>query len=117
MDGFERDGFVSIWAFLREEDPADADKDVLQDLCGVDCYDLDSQEGAISDSPQPLSSLVEQLSYSASFSKSALEAADRIGIKTAFGVIAQFDFAYEPSTVTKPISKDPVFIGSFRWHE
>ena len=45
MENFEQDGVVSVWAFRDAEDPADTDKDVLKDMCGVDYYDLDSQEG------------------------------------------------------------------------
>lgn len=118
MEVFEREGVVSIWVFLDEEDPADAEKDVLKDFCGVDYYDIDFQEGDTNrEGRQPLASLLGQLSYSGSFIQNALVAADRIGIKEAYGVIAQYDFAYDPSKVTKPISKDPLFIGYFDWHE
>jgi hypothetical protein len=64
-----------------------------------------------------VASLLSQLSYSSSFIQDALTAAKHMGITEAYGVMAQFDFAYDPSRVTKPISNDPVFIGYFRWHE
>lgn len=64
MTAFNRAGVVSLWLFREPEDPADAGKDVLRDFCGVDDYDMDDQEGAVSDSPTELRTLVEQLSYS-----------------------------------------------------
>ena len=117
MEDFEQEGVVSIWVFQDQEDPVDADKDVLKDLCGVDYYEIDSQEGVTNDHPQPLSSLMSQLSYSGSFIQDALNAAKRMGIMEAYGVMVQFDFAYDPSKVTRQISKDPAFIGYFGWHE
>jgi hypothetical protein len=117
MENFEQDGAVSVWVFREAENPADADKDVLKDFCGVDYYDIDSQEGTIADDLQPLSSLVSQLSYSSSFIHDTLNAAERMGIKDAYGVIVQFDFAYDPSKVTKQIASAPVFIGYFNWHD
>ena len=66
---------------------------------------------------QPLSSLLDQLSYSSSFIKDALNAAGRMGIKEVYGILAQFDYAYDPSQVSKEVAKDPVFIGYFDWHE
>lgn len=113
----EQKGVVSIWAFLKPEDPADKDMDVLKDFAGVDSYDIDSQEGAISDSEVPLVSLIEKLSYSASFVDEAMAAAKRMNIESGYGVIAQYDFAYDPSKVQKPIRRDPVFIGYFPWHD
>lgn len=118
MENFEQKGVVSVWVFREDEDPADAEKDVLQDFCGVDYYDLDDQEGDLGrDGPQPLASLLSQLSFSGSFIHDAMAAADRMGINEAYGVIVQFDFAYDPSKVTRPISRDPVFIGYFDWHD
>ena len=117
MESFRQDGVVSVWVFREEENPADAEKDVLQDFCGVEYYDIDSQEGATFDQMQPLNSLLEQLSYSNSFIDKAIGAAEQMGIRDAYGVLAQFDFAYDPTRVTKLVSSDPVFIGYFDWHE
>lgn len=115
MQSFEHDGVVSIWAFLNREDPADVEKDVLRDFCGVDDYDLDFQQGATADSLQPLSFFVRQLSHADSFADNVLAMARRAGIDQAYGVIAQFDFKYEPQKVDRQISSDPVFIGAFNW--
>ncbi len=82
MANFEQDGVVSIWAFLEEENPADADKDVLVEFCGVDDYDVDFQEGDSNrEGKQPLASLLSQLSYSQSFIDAAVAAAKKKGIK------------------------------------
>lgn len=117
MENFEQEGVVSVWVFREAEDPADADKDVLRDFCGVDYYDIDFQEGITATSPQSLASLLSQLSYASSFIEDALNTANRLGIEDAYGVIVQFDFAYDPSTIARQISPDPVFIGHFSWHD
>lgn len=117
MDSFERDGVVSIWAFREAERPANAEKDVLKDLCGVDYYDIDSTEGVTSDIPKPFGELLSRLSYADSFINGAMKAAEDQGIGEAFGVIAQYDFAYEESKIKRPVAKDPVFIGYFGWHD
>jgi hypothetical protein len=91
MVNSEHEGVVSVWVFRERENPYDTRKDVLRDLCGVDYYDIDAQEGATSKDPGPLASLLIQLSYSNSFIGDALNAAERMGIREAFGVIVQFD--------------------------
>lgn len=117
MTRFERDGKVSIWLFRNAEDPADAGKDILKEFCGVDRYDSDFQEGAYFKEPTILRSLIVNLSYSDSFIDSVLSVTDRLRIQEAFGVIAQFNFEYDPTKVEQPISDDPTFIGSFDWHD
>lgn len=87
------------------------------DYCGVDYYDADSTEGAISDDAQSLSSLLAQVSYSSSFIEETLKAAQGIGIKEAYGVLAQFDFAYDRNKVTKQVAQDSIFVGYFDWHD
>jgi hypothetical protein len=42
--GFESEGVVSIWVGLTNSKDTPDEIDVLQDLCGVGYYDLDSQE-------------------------------------------------------------------------
>jgi hypothetical protein len=66
---------------------------------------------------KPLSSILAPLSYSKSFIDTAVSAAERLGIKEAYGVLAQFDFAYDPRQITKQIGREPVFIGCFDWHD
>jgi hypothetical protein len=117
MENFEQGGVVSVWVFQEPLDPANSEKDVLKDLCGVDYYDIDFQEGAMVDELQSLSSLLRDVSYSSSFIKDTVGAAERKGIKDGYGVLTQFDFAYDPNKVTKEVAKDPVFIGYFKWHE
>jgi hypothetical protein len=118
MENFEQKGVVSIWVFREEKDPANAEKDVLMDLCGIDYYDNDDTEGNIStEGFQSLVSLISPLSYSDSFIQDAMAAAERMEIEEARGVMVQFDFAYDPNKVTKPISRDPIFIGYFGWHD
>jgi hypothetical protein len=115
-DDFEREGVVSVWVFPNEVDRADAQEDVLMELCGVEEYDLEFQEVVpSSDGPETLASLFGPVSYSSSFIHEALSAADRLGINEAFGVVVQFDFAYDPTKVRKPVAKNPVFIGYFHW--
>ncbi len=117
MTSFDKPGYVSLWLFREPEDPADAGKNILRDFCGVDSYDLDQTEGVIREIPAPIRSLVEPLSYSVSFLDEALAAAQRLGITAAFGVLAQFDFAYNPVDVTRTVARDPIFLGCFLWHE
>lgn len=114
---FERKGVVSVWVFCEPVNPADARKDVLKEMCGVDYYDLDFQSAMSEETLTPLHALIEPLSYSESFIEEAIKAAQRLGIANALEVIAQYDFAYDPRKVTKPIAKDPVFIGYFHWHD
>jgi hypothetical protein len=117
MTSFDMPNIVSLWLFREPEDPADAGKDVLKDFCGVDYYDLDQQEGMVREAPAGIHSLLEPLSYSVSFLDEALAGAGRLGITEAYGVLAQFDFAYNPVEVTRPVAHDPIFLGCFQWHE
>lgn len=117
MTSFEKPGVVSVWLFLEPENPSDRNKDVLRDLCGVDSYDLDQQEGIAPESPTPVGALLQPLSYSESFAADAADAAERMGIMQAYAVIAQFDFAYERAKVTRRVAPDPMFLGWFNWHD
>jgi hypothetical protein len=113
---FERKGVISLWLFREPADPADADKDVLQYFAGVDYYDLDDQEGVVREVPTPIADLLAPLSYSESFQSEAAAAGDRLGVAEAFGVLAQYDFAYDTAAVARPIARDPMFLGTFAWH-
>jgi len=108
---------MSLWLFREADDPANADKDVLQHFAGVDHYDVDSQEGVVREVPTPIADLLAPLSYSDSFRTEAAVAARRMGVNNAFGVLAQFDFAYDPAAVTRPVARDPMFLGRFSWHD
>src|SRR5579872_2361596 len=102
MVSFLQEGMVSLWVFRKRLNPASTGGDVLGNLCGVDYYNTDFQDMATSEDVQPLASLLSQISDANSFLDEAVVAAERIGVKEAYGVIAQFDFAYEPSKVTRP---------------
>lgn len=112
--GFQKEGGVSVWAGLSD-DSGDVERiDVLQDLCGVGYYDLDRQASNSFDFRfVPLRRLLEEISYSSSFIGPVLEAAKSRGLESARWVLLQFDFAYDPARVKRPIAPDPVFLGVF----
>lgn len=116
MASFEKTGVVSIWAGI---DKPDGEADVLKDLCGVEFYDLDCQEGAVADDWKPVDvgTLLCQLSYSESFADEAISASQAKGVGKARWVVMQLDFAYELDKVEKQIAVDPVFIGCFEWED
>ncbi|WOB06904.1 hypothetical protein [Piscinibacter gummiphilus] len=110
---FERDGVVSVWLGLSD---SSSDRDVLQDLCGVGYYSLDNQEGMnFGFKLVPVSELLGRLSYSSSFAQLATEKANTLGLSQARWVTVQYDFAYSPEKVQRPIAQDPVFLGVFEY--
>jgi hypothetical protein len=113
--GFEREGVVSVW--LGTEDPGVVDPklDVLQDLCGVGYYNLDSTECTVLDAATPLATLMGPISYSKSFLKAVVRAAAKRGITDCWWAFAQFDFAYDPKRVKRAIASQPVFLGVFKY--
>jgi hypothetical protein len=114
---FEKDGYVSLWVHTVRPDPGDT-RDVLIDCCGVDRYDIEEQEsGGDWDTPSPVSSLISQLSYSSSFFLAAVQGAKAKGVEEAFAVLAQFNFAYDPTKVTRPVEPGIIFIGFFPWND
>ena len=111
---FEQKGFVSVWLGLTDDSDDEENLDVLQDLCGVGCYDLDWQEGNCFEFELvPVKRLLEELSFASSFIDQALLAAKAKGMEQARWVLVQFDFAYDPARVKRPIAADPVFLGVF----
>jgi hypothetical protein len=117
MDSMEREGVVSVWTFRKKVDPADSGKDVLKEFAGVDSYDLDYQETVFREVKSPLRDLVTEMSYSDTFVDAVVAAAARLNIHQAIGVVAQYNFAYDPTLIRKPIRKDPAFLGYFDWHD
>jgi hypothetical protein len=117
-DYFDEDGVVSVWLGLTKPERDDG-VDILRDLCGVETYDLDSQEVvAVGEFEEaPAADVLRQLSYSRSFLAAAVQAAEARGIRTAFWAVAQYDYAYDPARVYAPVAADPVFIGSFPWSD
>ncbi|MFK8987208.1 hypothetical protein [Acinetobacter seifertii] len=111
--GFEKEGTVSIWAGILGED---VDLDILQDLCGVGYYRLDDQEtNNFNFERVSLNKLLEDFYYSKSFINEVVSAAFEKGVVECRWIIAQYDFAYNPSKVRRSIAKDPIFIGSFKY--
>ena len=63
----------------------------------------------------PIRELVAPLSYSDSFMDELLVAASEKGIKRATWVMAQYDFAYTPRNVKRPVDPTAIFLGAFRF--
>ncbi|MBC7752310.1 MAG: immunity 22 family protein [Candidatus Saccharibacteria bacterium] len=112
--GFERDGVVSIWLELAKHQEESED-DALQDCCGVGYYNLDHQETNYLDEVAHLDQLFADISYSDSFSKPPISKAKSMGIESAYWVLAQFNFAYDPSRVKREPTNELVFIGFFSY--
>jgi len=94
--------------------------DILKDLCGVEYYDLDSQElAAVADDfPRAtVAEIVAKLSYSSTFLEAATRAADEEGIKHAYWALAQYDFVYKPAPRRKVDGRAPLFLGVFDWND
>lgn len=110
--GFDKKGVVSVWVGLggRTGIP---DLDILQDLCGVGYYRLSDQE-SFNHGFQlvELRELLATASYAESFVDAALAAASKRGLEQARWVTLQYDFAYDPTKVQRPIADDPIFIGT-----
>jgi hypothetical protein len=105
---------VSVWLGYSQD--ADQSTDVLQDLCGVGYYSLDEQEAnCFSFELTKVERLLEEISYAGSFAAAAVRAAERRKLSEARWVTVQFDFAYAPEKVKRPIAVDPVFLGVFRY--
>jgi hypothetical protein len=113
MPETDQPGFVSIWIGRHRHGP---EVEILRDLCGVEHYDTDFQECVIGKnwSEESLASLIDSLSYSASFKDQAIEAARKKGISNALWLIAQYDLAVAPETEGHH-RNDVTFLGTFAW--
>lgn len=111
--GFDKKGLVSVWVGLSGKRGI-PNLDILQDLCGVGYYRLSDQE-SFNNGFQlvDLRELLAPASYSESFLDVALTTASKRGLEQARSVTLQYDFAYDPAEVERPIADDPIFIGSF----
>lgn len=113
---------LSLWVCVSKPNlKAMEGIDILRDLCGVDDYDLDSQElSAITDRfpKAKIEELIDQLSYSSTFRDAAIQAAHDKGIKNAYWVLAQFDFVFKSKAkeLKTPITA-PEFLGVFEWDD
>jgi hypothetical protein len=118
---FRKKGFVSLWLGVRKPDLAAMDGvDILKDKCGVSYYDVDDQEvAAIDDNypKAPIADVLQQLSYSSSFLAAASKQAGEKKIRHAYWALAQYDFAYNPARISKPIAPEPLFLGVFEWND
>lgn len=115
--GFEKKGVVSIWIGTKDRS-TERDIDTLQDLCGIGYYRLSDQErNALGQEAGDLGRLLNDLSYSSSFLDQAVFEARSKGVERARTVIAQYDFAYDPTKVSREIDVDPLFLGVFDYSE
>jgi hypothetical protein len=109
---FMRPGLVSVWLALPGFDTA-ARNDALQTLCGVGYYRLDDQETNASDGdPLGIDKLLAPISYSPSFSRQIVEAANSKGVFASRWVLVQFDFAYDPSRALRQIDPTLQYIAT-----
>lgn len=111
---FESEGVVSIWLEL-EKPEAETEVDALQACCGVGHYNVDNQESDHFDEVVDLDRLLSRISYSSSFSKEAIRQANSMGIESAYWILVQFDFAYDPSRAIRPPTGELIFVGVFAY--
>ena len=114
---FATPGVVSIWVGSAEPTEFAENLDILQDLYGIGYYDLDDNEAYYGAAPADIGELLRLFSFQASFTPAVVEAARRLGITRARWAIAQFNFAYDPARVQRPIRDDPGFLGVFQYTE
>jgi hypothetical protein len=113
--GFERPGVVSVWLGTEPPGAVDPNLDVLQDLCGVGYYGLDSNEVNVLDAASPIEVMFGPMSYSESYLPAVLKAAAKRGITACWWAVAQYDFKYDPKRVKRAIAPQPVFLGVFKY--
>ena len=113
--GFERAGVVSVWLGTEPPGTVDPNLDVLQDLCGVGYYSLDSNEVNLLDGASTLEAMFGPMSYSESYLPAVLKAAAKRGITACWWAVAQYDFKYDPKRVKRAIATQPVFLGVFKY--
>lgn len=107
-------GMASVWLGLENGEYPDG-TEVMTDLCGLESYDVDRSEGFASDDGTPIAvaDLLLPLSFSQSYARAAIQLAAKLGIHKAVWSVVQFDLAYDPALITRPIANEPTFIGYF----
>lgn len=119
MERTDRKQYVSIWLGMEwfDVNSPEAEQDVLTELCGVAAYDIDSNEGNLSEGLElvPVKELLQPLSFSKSFIDEATAAAKKLGIEQARWVVVQYEFRYDRAKAVSPIASDPKFIGYFHY--
>lgn len=112
---------LSLWLAVKKPDMKNMQGvDILKDLCGVEHYDLDSQELAAvaADFPRAtVEEIVGKLSYSSTFLEAATLAAAEKSITHACWALAQYDFVYKPQPRRKVDERAPLFLGVFDWND
>jgi hypothetical protein len=112
---------VSLWLAVKKPSIKKMQGvDILQDLCGVRYYDLDSQElSAVADNfpKATVEEIVAKLSYSSTFLHAATQAAAEQSITHAYWALAQYDFVYKPNPRRKLDERAPYFLGVFDWND
>jgi hypothetical protein len=114
MQNFDKEGIVSIWLGLGNIQNL-KDTDILKVLCGVEDYDIDNQEVDYYNEGNltPISELLKNLSYSESFCEEVLVSSQNKRFEEGNFIIAQYDFAFDPSQLEHLEETDIVFIGCF----
>ena len=71
----------------------------------------------MSEEESSLVELIGRLSYAGTFVEEAVAAGRELWVEKAYGVMAQYDFTYDPVNTHKPVRDAPVFLGCFPWHD
>ena len=108
---FERENLVSLWASNVQLRELPEGIDVLQDLCGVGYYSIDSNELVERDG-KTLSEMVSKLSYIDSFVQRLNDIEHLISGDVRW-IVAQYNFEYRPTEVKREISDVVKFLGVF----
>ena len=106
---------VSIWVGREIIKDEEDDRNILEEIYGINDYDEDMEEanfyiGELSS----VEELIEPLSFSDSFIDEVLDKMEEMGIEEGGYVIAVYDYVFDN---TKGSDKDPVFIGTFDYSE
>lgn len=110
---FESEGLVSVWVGETTVGRAEGAVDILQDYCGVGYYSVDLNEVVSCAEPRSIVELVSAMSFARTFVSAVEVAAQEKGVSRACWVVAQYDFAYDPGRVRRPLHADAVFLGVF----
>lgn len=112
---------VSLWLAVKKPSAKKMQGvDILKDLCGVQHYDLDSQELAAHADDFPEAAVAEilgKLSYSSTFLDAATQAAAEKSIEHAYWALAQYDFVHKPRPGREVDERAPLFRGVFDWND
>ena len=108
--GFGSDGYTSIWILTCDTKKLPYNMDWLQDLAGVNYYDLDfngtiERETSWQEALEPLALSEESL-------QEVLRKIEELDTGNGTLVI-QGDFHYDPSKVTRDLDSRLVFLGAF----